>query len=141
METRVQAHTCYRVMYHLVWIPKYRYKLLIKDLEQYFVETIKNVAQDGYPDVTIEEIKVMPDHIHMIAVIPPKYSISEVVGAIKRDSSRHLRKEFAYLRRGKDGMWSIGYYVSTVGLDEGRVRKYVKYQEEQDSGRLKAVFE
>ena len=128
-------------MYHLVWIPKYIFKLLIKDLEKYFEETIKESAQEGYPDVVIEELKIMPDHIHMVAVIPPKYSISEVIGGVKRESSRRLRKKFEYLRRGKDGMWSIGYYVSTVGLDEERVRKYVQYQEEQDSGRLKAVFE
>ena len=141
METRVQAHVCYRLMYHIVWIPKYRYNLLIKDLEKYFEDTIKSVSADWYPDIEITELKIMSDHIHMVVIIPPKYSISNVIGDIKRHSSRELQKRFDYLRRGKEGMWSIGYYVSSVGLDEERIRKYVQYQEEQDSGRLKAVFE
>jgi putative transposase len=128
-------------MYHVVWIPKYRYKVLIKDLQKYFEDTIKSVCVERYPDVLVEEIKTMVDHVHIVIIIPPKYSVSNVVGDLKRNSSRELRKRFEYLRRGKDSLWSIGYYVSSVGLDEARIKKYVQYQEEQDSGRLKAVFD
>jgi len=141
MKTRVQAHVAYRLMYHIVWIPKYRYKILKGGVGKYCEEVIKTVTKDRYPDVVMEELKVMEDHIHMVVVIPPKYAISKVVGDIKRDSSRKMRREFEYIRRGRDAMWSIGYYVSSVGLDEGRVRRYVEYQKKQDTGQLEAVFE
>ena len=141
MRTRVQAHVCYRLMYHVVWIPKYRYKVLVGDLQKYFEQVIRTRTKERYPDVDIEEMKIMVDHIHIVLTIPPKYAVSKVVGDMKRDSSRELRKRFEYLRRGRDGMWSIGYYVSSVGLDEARVKRYVEYQEEQDSGRQYAVWE
>ena len=128
-------------MYHVVWIPKRRSNLLVKDLQNYFEKTIRTVTADRYPDVLIEEIHLMKDHIHIILVIPPKYSVSNVIGDIKRDSSRELRKKFEYLRRGRDSMWSIGYFVSSVGLDESRVRRYVQNQEKQESGQLKAVWD
>ena len=73
------------------------------------------------------------DHVHMMIVIPPKYSISKIVQDMKSNTSRILRKEYEYLRRN-DNMWSSGYYVSSVGMDEERTRNYIKYQEEQDKG-------
>lgn len=92
METRVQAYVCYRIEYHVVWIPKYRYKVLVKGGRE--------------------------------------YAVSKVIGDVKRESSRLLREKFEYLRRGRDGLWSIGYFVSIVGLDESRIRRYVEDQEE-----------
>ena len=74
-------------------------------------------------------------------VVPPKYSISKVVGDIKRASSRVMRKRFEHLRVGRETLWSIGYFVSSIGIDEKRVRNYIKYQQEQDSGQLKAAWD
>lgn len=134
MKLPVQSHTAYQLLYHIVWIPKYWRKVLIKGVDLYCDKVICSYITDRYPDVVVEELNIQIDHIHILIVIPPKYAVSKVVGDIKANSSRLMRKEFDYLRRGTDGMWSIGYYVSSVGLDEQRVRKYVKYQENQDKG-------
>ena len=100
---------------------------------EYTDKTIRSITSDSYPDVVIEELNIRQDHIHMLAVIPPKYSISNVIRVIKSESSRKLRKEFEYLRR-YDSLWSIGYFVGSVGMDEQRIRRYVEYQEEHDKG-------
>jgi len=141
MRTRVQAHAACKLLYHLVWITKYRYKLTKGGIAKYTQEVIKGVTAKYYEDVIIEEINILDDHVHLVIVIPPKYSISTIVRDIKRLSSRQMRKKFEYLRTGRESMWSIGYYVSSVGLNETVVRNYVKYQQEQDSGQLKAVWD
>ena len=138
MEIRVQAHAAYRLMYHVVWIPKYRQKILVKGVERYCEKVIRNYVKDRYPDIVIEELRIMEDHVHMVAIIPPKYSISSVIGGIKANSSLKMRQEFEYIRRNR-AMWSVGYFVSSVGLDEEKIKKYVRYQEEQDKGQLKIV--
>jgi len=77
----------------------------------------------------------------MVVVIPPKYGISRVIGEVKSISSRKLREKFEYLRRGRDSLWSIGYFVSSMGLDEERIKRYVRYQRKQDEGQLLAVWD
>jgi len=141
MRTRVQAHVAYKLLYHVVWIPKYRYKLTKGGIAKYLEKVFEGVLAKTHEDVTIEEINILDDHVHMLLVIPPRYSISMVIGNIKRLSSRQMRQKFEYLRIGRDAMWSIGYYVSSVGLNETVIRNYVKYQQEQDSGRLNAVWD
>ena len=141
MQTRVQAHVAYKLLYHVVWIPKYRHKLLKGGISKYLKKVFRGVLSENYEDVTIEEVNVMDDHVHLLLVIPPKYSISSVVGNIKRLSSKQMRQKFEYLQVRKGGMWSIGYYVSSVGLNEQMIKDYVKYQREQDSGQLKAVWD
>ena len=137
MRTRVQAHTAYRLLYHVVWIPKKRYNLM-RGVQKYCEKVIKGVISDRYDDVVIEEINVQDDHIHVMIVIPPKYGISAVIGDIKRGSSRIIRRKFDHIRNGREALWSIGYFVSSVGLDEARVRRYIKYQQQQDSGQQHA---
>src|ERR1051326_4016986 len=141
METRVQVHVSYRVAYHIVWIPKYRKKVLVPGVAKYCDEVIRSVIIKRYPDVTVEELYVMKDHVHIMLVIPPKYSVSTVVGRIKADSSRSLRQKFTFLTIGTESLWSIGYFVSTIGLDEVRIRRYIQNQEQQDKGQLKAVWD
>jgi len=141
METRVQAHVAYKLLYHVVWIPKYRYKLTKGGIAKYCEKVFKGVVSRNYEDVTIEEVNILEDHVHLLLVIPPKYSISAIIGTIKRLSSKQTRQKFEYLRTGRTAMWSIGYYVSSVGLNETVVRDYVKYQQKQDSGQLKAVWD
>ena len=141
METRVQAHVAYKLLYHVVWIPKYRYKLTKGGIAKYCEKVFKGVVSRNYEDVTIEEVNILEDHVHLLLVIPPKYSISAIIGTIKRLSSKQMRQKFEYLRTGRTAMWSIGYYVSSVGLNETVVRDYVKYQQKQGSGQLKAVWD
>ena len=121
--------------------PKYRYKLTKGGIAKYCEKVFKGVVSRNYEDVTIEEVNILEDHVHLLLVIPPKYSISAIIGTIKRLSSKQMRQKFEYLRTGRTAMWSIGYYVSSVGLNETVVRDYVKYQQKQDSGQLKAVWD
>lgn len=113
----------------------------MNNVERYCEKVIRSVVSDIYEDVQIEEINIQKDHLHIMLVVPPKYSISKVVGDIKRASSRIMRKRFDYLKKGRESLWSIGYFVSSVGLDEKHIRQYIKYQQEQDSGQLKAEWD
>ena len=86
------------------------------------------------------EINVQVDHIHMIIVIPPKYAVSDVVGRMKGKTASELRKRFRWLEKvywKENVVWSTGYFVSTIGIDEDKMLKYVRWQESQDSGQAK----
>jgi len=90
--------------------------------------------------VTIETIGFDQDHFHMVMVIPPKYSVSSVMGKLKSQSSSHLRKRFSWLSKvywKENIVWSPGFFVSSVGLDEDTVKNYVEHQGQQDSGQLR----
>ncbi len=92
------------------------------------------------PGCEIIEINIQVDHIHLLMIIPPKYAVSEVVGRIKGTTASQLRKRFKWLEKvywKENVVWSTGYFVSTVGIDEDRVLKYIKWQESQDSGQAK----
>lgn len=92
------------------------------------------------PGVTIETIGFDQDHLHMVMVIPPKYSISEVMGQLKSQSASHMRKSFGWLKKvywKENLVWSPGYFVSSVGIDEEVIRSYVEHQGKQDSGQLR----
>jgi len=90
-----------------------------------------------YPDWEYSEIGIDSDHVHLHMVIPPKYSVSKVVETIKANTSRALRSRFRFLSKvywDDGGMWSKGYFVSTVGINEQVVRKYVEMQGKEDTG-------
>ena len=92
------------------------------------------------PGVSIETIGLDDDHIHMVMEIAPKYSISEVVGRLKGQSSHHMRKTFPWLGKvywKENIVWSPGYFVSSVGLDENVIRNYVEYQGRKDTDQLR----
>lgn len=133
MEVKVQAHVAYQTRYHVVWIPKYRRKVLVEGVKEYLEKTIQTVIIDRYPDVYVIELNVQKDHVHALLEIPPKYSVSSVVGYIKGVTSRNLRMHFDYLRHAT-ALWSDGFYVSTVGYEEKKIRDYIKYQDKQTSG-------
>ena len=134
MRFKTQAHVVYKTKYHIVWITKYRRKILVGGVKQYCEEVIRTYVFDHIPDVGIEEISIQSDHVHVMMEIPPKYAVGKVVGDIKANSSRIMRKKFGYIG-SKSAMWSIGYFVSTVGMNESTIRKYIQMQEEQDKGR------
>jgi putative transposase len=92
------------------------------------------------PGVSLETIGFDKDHLHMVMVIPPKYSIASVMGKLKSQSSSHLRKSFKWLSKvywNENLVWSPGYFVSSVGVDEGTIKHYVEHQGLQDSGQLR----
>ena len=91
------------------------------------------------PGVTIETIGFDRDHVYMVMVIPPKYSIAQVMGRLKSQSASHLRQAFRWLKNvywKENIVWSPGYFVSSVGVDEQTIKKYVEHQGSQDSGQL-----
>ncbi len=133
MEVKVQAHVAYQTRYHVVWIPKYRRKVLTSGVKEYLEKTIQSSVVDRYPDVYVIELNVQKDHVHALIEIPPKYSVSSVVGYIKGVTSRNMRMHFDFLRRATH-LWSDGFYVSTVGYDEKKIRDYIRYQQQQASG-------
>jgi putative transposase len=139
METRYSGHVVYRTEYHIVWIPKYRRRILNSGIKVYLVKALTSVLA-SMPGCEIIEINVQVDHIHMIIVIPPKYAVSDVVGRMKGETASQLRKRFNWLKKvywKENVVWSTGYFVSTIGIDEDKMLKYVRWQESQDSGQAK----
>jgi len=93
-----------------------------------------------HPAITIEEVNHDEDHVHLLISIPPKMSVGEVVRKIKANTAREIRNKFKFLDKvywGKEGIWSEGYFVSTVGVDEETIQKYIKMQGKEDSGQTK----
>jgi putative transposase len=125
-------HTKWECKYHVVFIPKYRRKVLYKELRRYLGEVFRQLAERK--ESRIEEGHLMPDHVHMMIAIPPKYAVSQVVGYIKGKSAIHLARVYTERKRNFVGQhfWAGGFYVSTVGRDENAVRKYIREQEEED---------
>ena len=141
MDIRLSAHGAYHHQYHIVWIPKYRRKVLKGDLKTYVEEHLGDVQQ-YHPEVEIQQHSVQADHIHLVAVIPPKYSVSSIVGKIKANTSRDIRQRFEHLRQiyKRNVFWSPGFFSSTVGIDEEVIKRYVRFQEKVDKGQLQFDF-
>lgn len=125
-------HTVWECKYHLVWIPKYRRKRLFGQLRKYLGPVFRELASQRESEVL--EGHLLPDHVHMLISVPPKYSVAQVVGYIKGKSAIHVARTFSGRKRNFTGQsfWARGYYVSTVGLDENVVREYIKKQEQED---------
>jgi len=139
MKFRTQAHVTYKCRYHIIWIPKYRRRVLVNGVDKYFEKVMDTYISERYPDVVVLERKCLPDHLHILLEIPPKYGVSKVVGDIKANTARMMRKKFEYLSRSSE-MWSIGYFVSTVGVNEKMIKDYILKQEKQDKGRAELVL-
>lgn len=126
------AHTKWMSKYHIVFTPKYRRKMIYNKMKRDIVEIIKELCK--WKGIEIIEGKAMVDHIHLLVSIPPKMSISSFMGYLKGKSAlmifdRHANLKYKY---GNRHFWSRGYYVSTVGLNEATIAKYVREQEKAD---------
>ena len=143
MQIRKQGHCAYKCEYHLVLVSKYRRKIFNKGSFSYFAAIMKQVAEK-LPDVMIIEMNHDEDHIHLLMSVPPKKRVSDVVKVIKSTSGRLLKKKFKYMRKaywGVEGIWSNGYFVSTVGIDEEVIKQYIKRQGEEDMGQAQLALE
>ena len=125
-------HTKWDCKYHFVFIPKNRRKVLYGQLRAHLGEVFRGLAQ--HKESQIEEGHLMPDHVHMMISIPPKYAVSNVVGYIKGKSAIHLARVYGERKRNFTGQsfWARGYFVSTVGRDEEVIRNYIRNQERED---------
>ena len=125
------AHTKWDCTYHLVWIPKYRRKVLYGACRQEVMETLRMLTETK--GLEIVEGSVCKDHIHMCLRIPPKYSVSKVMGYLKGKSALILfdhHPEWKSVTGRDRTFWARGYYVTTVGINEAVIRKYVREQED-----------
>ena len=126
------SHTKWECKYHVIFILKYRRRVLYGQLRRHLGEVFRKLAEQR--ESRIEEGHLMPDHVHMMIAIPPKYPVSQVVGYIKGKSAIHLARSYAERSRNFVGQhfWARGYFVSTVGRDEQVIREYIRHQEEED---------
>jgi len=142
MEYRKQAHVVYYTRYHIVVSTKYRRKVLKAGIGDYLQRKIKQISSFR-PEIEILEVNTDLDHIHILVSIPPKFSVSKIVNMIKANTGSAMRKKFPFLDKvywGVSGIWSTGYFVSTVRINEATIRKYVQLQGKEDSGQAKLEF-
>ena len=142
MEIRRQAHSVYRCQYHIVWIPRYRYKVLVNGVDKYLKQKLDEVRKH-YPEIEYVKLSVQPDHVHLITSFPPRHSIAKVVQILKQNTGKALKDKFQFLREryyGCGGIWSVGYFVSTVGLDETMIARYVGHQGKEDLGQAQLAL-
>ena len=126
------SHTKWECKYHVVFIPKCRRKRLYGHVRKHLGEVFRELARRKESEVL--EGHLMPDHVHMMLSIPPKYAVSQVVGYIKGKSAIHLARVYGQTKRNFVGehFWARGYFVSTLGRDEEVIREYIRRQEEED---------
>ena len=126
------SHTKWECKYHVVFIPKCRRRTLYGELRKHLGEVFKELAKQK--ESRVEEGHLMPDHVHMMLSIPPKYSVAQIVGYIKGKSAIHLARAYGEKKRNFVGQhfWARGYFVSTVGRDETAIREYIRNQEKLD---------
>src|SRR6266568_4702191 len=130
--TQSLCHTKWDCKYHVVWIPKYHRKVLYGQLRKYLGELLRDLA--AQKECKILEGHLQPDHVHVLLEIPPKYSVSQVIGFIKGKSAINIARTYVGQRKNFTGQnfWARGYFVSTVGMDEETIREYIKKQEKED---------
>jgi len=126
------SHSLWECKYHVVFIPKCRRRTLYGQLRRHLGEVFHNLARQK--ESQIEEGHLLPDNVHMLIAIPPKYAVSQVIGFIKGKSAIHVARVYGERRRNFTGQhfWARGYFVSTVGRDEAVIRDYIRRQAEED---------
>ena len=128
---RKLSHTIWHCQYHLVWVPKYRYRVLTGLIGEEVDRCIRAFSERLGAEIV--ELNVQEDHVHLLALIPPKVSISDFMGTVKGRTAIRVLNKFRHLKRKPywgNHFWARGYCVDTVGLDAEKIRKYVKYQED-----------
>ncbi len=126
---RSLSHTVWECKYHIVWVPKRRRKIVYGKLRKELRTIMQRLCK--YKKIEIIEGKLCIDHIHMCLAIPPKYAVSTIVGYLKGKSAMIMFEKYSRLKRNFKGhsFWARGYYVNTVGLDEAKIRKYIRDQD------------
>ena len=130
---RKLSHSIYECKYHVVFCPKYRFRIFQDDIADYTRQQIHRLCRQK-DLVEVLELNVQEDHIHVVLSIPPKYAVSSLMGFLKGKLALSLFRRYERLGKRYWGrhLWSRGYCVSTVGLDEQQIRAYVKWQEKRE---------
>ena len=126
------SHSVWDCKFHVVFIPKYRRKVVYGELRRELGKVFRTLARQK--ECEVEEGHLMPDHVHMLISIPPKHAVSRIVGYIKGKSAIHIARVYFDRPRNYVGQhfWARGYFVSTVGRDEHVIREYIKQHEKED---------
>ena len=130
---RKLSQTLWYCHYHIVWVPKYRFRILKEEIKEETTKYIKIFSEQQRCEV--QELNIRIDHVHLLVMISPKISVSNYVGTVKRRTAIRVLNKFRKLKQKPywgNHFWAKGYSVDTVGLDEEMIRKYVKYQEDQE---------
>ena len=130
---RKLSHSIWHCQYHIVWVPKYRYRILTGSVGHEVGNCIRAFSEQK--QVEILEMSVELDHVHLLVMVPPKVSISDYVGTVKGRTAIRILNKYKKLKQKPywgNHFWSRGYCVDTVGLDSEMIRKYVKYQEDKE---------
>lgn len=145
-EFKKLSHSIYQCKYHIVFCPKYRYRVLSGEVGESTKREIYRLCEQK-DKVEVIEANVQADHVHIIVSIPPKYAVSSVMGFLKSKLALRVLKQYPELRKQRywgNHLWSRGYCVSTVGIEEEMIRKYVKWQgdkEKQNEVEQKRLFD
>jgi len=135
-------HSTYQHQYHIVWGTKGRRKILKPYVLIELKKSIYNTSKK-YPTLWIENMNTNDDHVHLQIEIPPNIAISDAVSVLKSASSFHLKRKFKFIREiylEKDGIWSVGYFSSTVGLNEAQIERYIAWQGKHDKPQKSRLF-
>ena len=134
------SHVKWECKYHVVIVPKYRKKLLYGKLRNQIGPILGELCRQK--GVELVEGHGMPDHVHMCLSIPPKYSVANLIGFLKGKSAVRIHRQLLQEKRVYGlHFWSVGYCVSTVGLDEQQIRRYIRDQEKLETGQNVLEFE
>ena len=140
---RKLTQTIWHCQYHIVWVPKYRYRVLSGQIAEEVNKCIRGFSEQKGCEVI--ELNVQIDHVHLLAMVPPKISISDYVGIVKGRTAIRVLNRFKKLKSKPywgNQFWARGYCVDTVGLNSDMIRKYVKYQEKREKrAEQKDLFE
>ena len=139
MEVIKTGHSVYRLEYHVVWVCKYRRRVLNPGVEGYIRKIMPKLLR-SMPGVTIKKMGFDGDHVHLVMTVPPSQRISDVMGKLKSQSSGLIRDKFSWLSKvywKRKIFWSPGYFVSSVGVDEEVILRYVENQGKEDLGQLR----
>ncbi len=123
----------YKCDYHIVWVPKYRFRILTGEVGRMADQDIRKLSE--WLGCEVIELNVQSDHVHVVVSIPPKVSVSTYMGTIKGKIAIKMFKSYPMLKKKPywgNHFWARGYFVNTVGLNEEMIKRYVKYQEEEE---------
>ncbi len=130
---RKLSHVIYKCDYHIVWTPKYRLRVLRGEIKERVEEDLRKLCE--WKSAEVLELNVQEDHIHLVLSLPPKISVSQIMGTLKGKLAIKLFKSYPVLKKKPywgNHFWARGYFVSTIGIDEEQIRRYVKYQEKAE---------
>ena len=130
---RKLTHAIWHCQYHIVWVPKYRFRILESAVRQEVGACIRIFSEQSHCEII--ELNIQKDHVHLIVMVPPKVSISDLMGRLKGRSAIRILKHHPELRKKRywgNHFWAPGYCVDTVGLDADMIRRYVRYQEQHE---------